>query len=381
MKPRKILFITGSRGEYGYIRPLLRKIDKDLDLTYRIVATNMHLIPTFGNTIDDFHRDGFDVHYQPSMTFAGYTPATMMKSLCVFGLSITDILERDRPDVILLAGDRGEQFIAAMSGAHLHIPVAHIQAGEVSGNIDGLTRHAMARYVHLHFAANEDAAERLRQSGEQPFRIFNVGAPQLDEFLQADHLSKEEVYREFKLAGEKPIILILQHSVTEEFNQAEEQMEITLAAVETFNMQTVVIYPNSDAGSTAIQKAINKYQRPNMAVYRNLSRDRFIGLLRTAAVLVGNSSSGLLEAPSFHLPAVNIGRRQAGRVQGENVINCDHKVDKIIKAINKALSPSFRNGLEHIKNPYGDGKSSERILQILKSIPIDEKLLIKSLTI
>ena len=381
MKPRKILFITGSRGEYGYIRPLLRKIDKDLDLTYRIVATNMHLVPTFGNTIDDFTRDGFDVHYQPSMTFAGYTPATMMKSLCVFGLSITDILEGDRPDIILLAGDRGEQFIAAMSGAHLHIPVAHIQAGEVSGNIDGLTRHAIARYAHLHFAANEDAAERLRRTGEQNFRIFNVGAPQLDEFLQADHLTTEETYREFNLDPKEPVMLILQHSVTEEFSEAERQMEMTLSAVQSFNYQTLVIYPNSDAGSMSIQRAINKYQRPNMSVYRNLSRDKFIGLMKVASVMIGNSSSGLLEAPSFQLPAVNIGRRQAGRVQGENIINCEHDTDKIIKAINKALSPSFVDGLRQIKNPYGDGNSSERILQILKSIRIDEKLLVKSLTL
>lgn len=381
MKPRKILFITGSRGEYGYIRPLLRSIEKDLDLSYRIVATNMHLIPTFGNTIDDFHRDGFDVHYQPSMTFAGYTPATMMKSLCVFGLSITDILERDKPDIILLAGDRGEQFIAAMSGAHLHIPVAHIQAGEVSGNIDGLTRHAMARYVHLHFAANEDAAERLRQSGEQTFRIFNVGAPQLDEFLQADNLSTDEIYQEFKLDPTQPFILVLQHSVTEEFNEAEQQMEKTLAAVEKFNYQTIVIYPNADAGSNAIQRAINKYQRPGLSVYRNLSRNRFIGLLKIASVMVGNSSAGLLEAPSFKLPAVNIGRRQAGRVQGDNVINCEHDVEKIYKAIHKALSPAFIHSLANLKNPYGDGKSSERILNILKTIPINEKLLVKSLTI
>lgn len=381
MKPRKVLFVTGSRGEYGYIRPILRLIEQDMDLTYRICATNMHLVPTFGNTIEDFHRDGFEVHYQPSMTFAGYTPSSMMKSLCVFGLSITDILEKDRPDVVLCAGDRGEQFIAAMSGAHLNIPVAHIQAGEISGNIDGLTRHAMARYVHIHFAANEDAAERLRRSGEQPFRIHNVGAPQLDEFLQADHLSTTQIYKEFNLKKDEPLILVLQHSVTEEFAAAERQMEITLEAVAHFNYQTIVVYPNSDAGSTAIQKAINKYQRPNMSVYRNLRRDRFIGLLKTASVLVGNSSAGLLEAPSFKLPALNIGRRQAGRVQGENVINCDHEVDKIIKSINKALSPAFVQSLMHIKNPYGDGQSSERIVNILKSVPINEKLLVKGLTI
>lgn len=381
MKPRKLLFVTGSRGEYGYIRPLLRQIEKDDLLSYKLVATNMHLLPTFGNTIDDFHKDGFAVHYKPSMTLAGYNPASMMKSLCVFGLSITDILEQETPDIILLAGDRGEQFIAAMAGAHMNIPVAHIQAGEVSGNIDGLTRHAMARYVHIHFAANEDAAERLRQSGEQAFRIHNVGAPQLDEFMQEEYTPIEAIQQKYNINPETPLVLVLQHSVTEEFADAEKQMEITLAAVSELGYQTTVVYPNCDAGSTAIQRAIHKYQRPNIKVYRNLPRSEFIGLMKAAAVMVGNSSAGLLEAPTFKLPAVNIGRRQRGRVQGANVINAEHEKDKIIKAIVKALSPTFKQGLSDLKNPYGDGKSSERILQLLKTIPIDEKLLLKELTI
>lgn len=381
MSCRKILFVSGSRGEYGYIRPILQKIENRDDFCYRIVATNMHLLPTFGNTINDFYKDGFRVHYTPNMTLAGYNLASMMKSLCVFGLSITDILEHDKPDIILLAGDRGEQFITAMAGAHLNIPVAHIQAGEISGNIDSLTRHAMARYVHIHFTANEDAAERLCQSGEQPFRIFNVGAPQLDELIANDHLSHEYIFYKFKLNPHGPILLVLQHSVTEEFGEAERQMEMTLEAICKLGYQTILLYPNCDAGSTAIQKAIHKYRRSYISIYRNLSRDEFIGLMKIASVIVGNSSAGLLEAPTFHLPAVNIGRRQKGRVQGMNVINCDHSVDQIVQAILKALSSKFKSSLANLKNPYGDGKSSERIVAILKSIPINEKLLIKELTL
>ena len=189
---RKILFISGSRGEYGYIRPILKLVDEDPDLEYEITATNMHLLPDFGLTVNAFDKDGFDVKHKPMMALAGYTPESMMKSMGVFAISITDILQSSTPDIILLAGDRGEQFIGAMAGAHLNIPVAHIQAGEVSGNIDGLTRHAIARYAHIHFAANKDAADRLERSGEQKQRIFNVGAPQLDEFIKGS-ISTEEI--------------------------------------------------------------------------------------------------------------------------------------------------------------------------------------------
>src|SRR5258707_518106 len=151
LKHRKILIISGSRGEYGYVRPVIRRIEAEPDLSYEIVATNMHLLPEFGFTIRDIEKDGFHIGYRPSMTLAGYTPTTMMKSLCVLGLSLTDILEQYTPTFVLLAGDRGEQLIAAIAGAHLGIPVAHIQAGEVSGNIDGLSRHAIARFSHIHF--------------------------------------------------------------------------------------------------------------------------------------------------------------------------------------------------------------------------------------
>lgn len=381
MKSRKVMFVTGSRGEYGYIRPILRKIKDDPLLSYRIVATNMHLIATFGQTINDLYDDDFIVHYKPDMTLASFKPASMMKSLCVFGLSMTDILEHDTPDIILLAGDRGEQFMAALAGAHLNIPIAHIQAGELSGNIDGLMRHAIARCVHIHFASNDDAAVRLLQSGEQAFRIYNVGAPQLDDFLSEDHLSRDEIYEQFNLNKNEPILLVMQHSVTEEFSRAFQQMQTTLAAINEFKYQTIVIYPNSDAGSSEIQRAIHRWQRPFISVYRNLPRDQFVGLMKVASVIIGNSSAGLLEAPTFQLPAINIGRRQKGRVQGKNVINCPHHMPDIVTSIKHALSAEFKFSLKDMKNPYGDGKSSDRILQILKNINIDEKLLHKELTI
>lgn len=380
MKTRKVLIITGSRGEYGYIRPVIRRIARDDSLDYEVVATNMHLLPDFGMTIQDIEKDNFKVQYRPAMTLAGFTPATMLKSLSVFGMSLTDILEQSQPTFILLAGDRGEQLIGAIAGAHLGVPVAHIQAGELSGNIDGLSRHAIGRFAHIHFAANDDAAARLKKSGEQSFRIFNVGAPQLDEFLQGQVVDRKTIFERYNLAPDRPFLLVVHHPVTEEFASAGVQAEATLAAANRTGLDCVVIYPNSDAGSTAIQSAIGKFQNPKMRAYRSVPREEYAGLMSAAAVLVGNSSSGLLEAPSFELPAVNIGRRQTGRVRGRNVVDCGNSVDAIFEAVQRCLVPSFRASLKGMTNPYGDGRSSERIVEVLKTIPVDEKLMMKELT-
>jgi UDP-hydrolysing UDP-N-acetyl-D-glucosamine 2-epimerase len=304
----------------------------------------------------------------------------MSKSLGVFLLSITDTLNRIRPDVVLIAGDRGEQLMAALAAAHLNIPVAHIQAGEVSGNIDGQTRHAIARYAHIHFAANQDAADRLARSGEQDFRILNVGAPQLDDFVDGDYLQPAEVYARFHLDPTAPIVLFAQHPVTEQLTEAGDQIEQSLLALKEIGHQTVLIYPNNDAGSALVRAKINQFQAPWLHVERSVARADYAGLMRVASVIVGNSSSGLLEAPTFELPAINIGRRQEGRVQGKNVIQAPHDTNAIAAAIRRAIGPEFRATLKGMANPYGDGRASERIVKALLEIPIDERLLFKKLT-
>lgn len=381
MKKRKVLLITGSRGEYGYIRPIIRLMKKSEALEPEILATNMHLLPEFGNSINEFHNDDIDVHHKVYMTLSGYTNVTMVKSLGVFMLSLTDIINSKAPDMILLAGDRGEQLVAAMVGAHLNIVVAHIQAGELSGNIDGMSRHAIARFTHIHFASNDDAANRLIRSGEEPFRVFKVGAPQLDEFIQNETASRDDIMARFSLDMKKPFLLVVQHPVTEQSVHAEQQMMATMQAVVSLGLQTVIIYPNNDAGSTAIQKCIQKHRDVNIRVERNVSRKVYAGLMKYASVLVGNSSSGILEAPTFKLPAVNIGRRQEGRYQGENVINVpEHDAEAICLAIKKTLTSEFRDSLKDMLNPYGDGRSSEKIVHILETIPVNEELLYKRIT-
>jgi GDP/UDP-N,N'-diacetylbacillosamine 2-epimerase (hydrolysing) len=379
---RKIALITGSRGEYGYIRPILREIESDPDLDYALIVTKLHLLSDFGFSVDEIERDGLKISDRIYMALDGYTPASMSKSLGIFLLSVTDTLVRLRPEFVLLAGDRGEQLMTAIAAAHMNIPVAHIQAGELSGNIDGMTRHAISRFAHIHFASSEDAAERLRRMGEQEFRIHLTGAPQLDELVNGDFARPQEISGLFRLDLKRPIILLVQHPVTEEYGQTVAQIQETLEAVCSLGFQTLAIFPNNDAGNMEIRRLIERYQRPFMRVERNVPRYLFAGLMNVANVMVGNSSSGLIEAPCFKLPAVNVGTRQRGRQRGNNVIDVDSNRHKIKAAIERALSSEFRDNLEaNYENPYqGDGQVSRRIVQLLKTISITEDLLKKQIT-
>jgi GDP/UDP-N,N'-diacetylbacillosamine 2-epimerase (hydrolysing) len=356
-------------------------MQKSSKLEPDLLVTNMHLLPEFGNSINEFSKDEIRVNHRVYTALSGYTNITMVKSLGLFMLSMADILSNKNPNIILLSGDRGEQLVAAIAGLHANIPVAHIQAGELSGNVDGVARHAITRFAHIHFASNEDAKQRLLRMGEEDFRIFLVGAPQLDEFVQNKIMSAQEIKEKYSFDLSKPIILVVQHSVTEQALEAGEQMMATMQAVISLNCQTLVIYPNNDAGSLAIQGCIQKNRNINIKVERNVSREAYGGLLKVASVLVGNSSSGIIEAPFFKLPAVNIGRRQENRLQAKNVINVPvHEPKAIVEAIKKAISKEFRNSLKDTINPYGDGYASKRIVKILETISIDEKLLFKKIT-
>ena len=379
-KKRKVVIVTGGRIEYGYTRPVIREIQKRSDMDYKIIAANMHLLDDFGRTIEDIKKDQFHVDFAVHNTLDGYNHITMVKSLGVFLLQLPELIENLKPDFIIVAGDRGEQLIGAMVGAHMYIPVAHIQAGELSGNIDGTTRHAITKFAHIHFAANQDSAERLRKMGEEPYRIFNVGAPQLDDLLNGKITPPLQLRKKLRLNLSGPLFLVIQHSVTEEAYLAGQHMAETMKAVTKFPYETVIILNNSDTASNQIRDSIMQYRTASTHIFQHVPRQDYAGLMKIASVLVGNSSSGILEAPSFHLPAINIGRRQIGRLQGANVINAGYNAEEITSAIKKAMGSGFRKMAQKSSNPYGDGKSAKRIVDILSSIPIDEKLLIKRLT-
>ena len=375
----KILFITGSRGEYGYIRPILKLIEKSKSFEYEICVTNMHLLSSYGRSIKEFESDGFKVKHKIYMSYDEYNFTTQIKSLGSFLSSLGDILENNKPDLIMLAGDRGEQLIGSIAGAFAYIPVAHIQAGELSGNIDGATRHAIGKFSHIHFASNHDAEQRLLKLGEEPFRVHNVGAPQIDEMISLKIPTNDEIMGQYNFDLDQSYILFIQHPVTEDYEHALKQIKTSIRALETFDIPKIVILPNNDAGSNIIKNEIQKAN--NYFTFSNLKREVFMAFLKNCSLVVGNSSCGLLEAPTFKIPAVNIGRRQKGRVRGENVIDVEFEENQIIEAINKCFDSKFLEYLnKSCKNPYGDGKSSERILKILSGLKIDDKLVVKTLT-
>lgn len=376
----KLLFLTGSRGEWGYIRPILN-LCQEHKVNYSICATNMHLLPTFGSSVDEIRRDGFDVADEIYMALDGYNHYTMTKSMAIMQASFVDVLMRTKPDWLILAGDRGETLMGAIAGAYTYTPVAHIQAGELSGNIDGQARHAIGKFAHIHFASNNDAEQRLLRLGEEAFRVMNVGAPQLDELVQGCYSSRQDLNDTLGTNFDTPYMMVVQHPVTEDFECADQQIAATIEAVNRFSMRKIWIMPNNDAGSDRIRDGILSARKSDVSIFSNLARKDYLGLLKRASCIIGNSSSGLLEAPTFKIPAVNIGRRQSGRMQGENVINTPNfNVDDIVKAIEQATSSAFKNLVKECSNPYGDGQSAERIMDILRTTPKDDKLLVKQLT-
>lgn len=372
------MFVTGSRGEWGYIRPILKRC-VDVGVDYSICATNMHLLPRHGNTVDEIVADGFAVDDRIYMAVDGVDRIAHAKSLGVFAQSFADVLARVRPDWVLLAGDRGEQLMAAVVAGYARVPVAHVQAGERSGTIDGVARHAIGKFAHLHFAANDDAADRLLRLGENEWRIRTVGAPQLDELRDASLAS--DVATRLSVDISRGYLIVIQHPATEEIDRAGEQAAELLAALARYELQKLWVMPNNDAGADCVRRTVRDGRAADTHVFDNLRREDFLGLMRGARAMVGNSSSGLLEAPSFGVPAVNIGCRQVGRVRGANVVDVRcWDVNDICAGINVALSDTFRASLVGMRNPYGDGRSAEKIVDALESVARDSWLLNKRLT-
>ncbi len=378
---KKILVISGSRGEYGYIRPFLKYAFSDQSkLICDVLVTNMHLLDKHGLSIEEFEKDNIPVKYKIENTLDGNTSTGMLKSLFIFGLSLSDILKNENYDILLLAGDRGEQLISAITGFHLNIPVYHIQAGERSGHVDGMSRHAIARFSHVHLAANEDAAARLEKFGEEPFRIHNIGAPQIDELISIESSIDLNLFRELNIDGNEDYILFVYHPVSEDYIDNKLGCKNALKEIIKLNLKVIVIYPNSDAGSKTIIQEIESYSSNLIRRFRNLDRKKYLYLLKNCKFIIGNSSSGIIEAPFYQVPCINIGRRQNGRYKGTNVVDCDSSAISIKKSIEKVLGSSFINELKNCNSPYGDGHSTQKLIQLLINHETTQKLIVKDLT-
>ena len=378
---RKILYISGARADYGLMRETLFAIKKHFKLEIEILAAGMHLMSEFGNTIKEIMGDGFKVH-KINAVYEKDSKESMAEFVGETIQLLTREVKKIKPDIILLLGDRGEMLAGAVVGAYLTIPVAHIHGGDVSSTIDGIVRHALTKLSHIHFPATEKSAERIKKMGEESWRIFKVGAPGLDGILKEKLVSPAKIAGKYKLDLSKPVLLVLQHSVTAEIDNAEQQMGETMKAIKELGFQSIVIYPNADAGGRKIIRVIENYKKyPFIKIYKNIIHKDYLSLMNMADVLIGNSSSGIVEAASFGLPTVNIGTRQEDRERTCNVIDADYNKERIKWAVKKAIyDKKFRENAKNCKNPYGDGRTGKRIAEILSKIKIDGKLLNKQIT-
>ncbi len=374
----KLLFVLGSRGEWGYIRPIIELAKKN-GHEPAIWACNMTVLERFGNLIDEITKEGYPVVGKALTAVDGDTNAALAKSFGLTALSATDWLANNQYDWVVIAGDRVEQVAFVVSAAILRIPICHIQAGERSGNIDGMSRHAIARYSHLHFAANEDAVVRLIKSGEDENRVFLTGAPQLDD-LELYEIPTIAELIERKIVKNKEFILAVMHGVTEEEAFNEKNIQILCEVLSTQTESIIWIGSNNDTGTSAIRGIITSSLRAKDMFYSNINRLDYLALLKHSKFLIGNSSSGILEAPSFGKPVINLGSRQKDRVRGDNVIDAEFSRMEILKAMDKAVSSDFLSIAKQSTNPYGDGQSSARILEILEKTEITPELLNKQIS-
>ena len=377
---RKILYITGTRADYGLMQSVLRKIEEHPKLELEIIATGMHLMPEFGMTINEIKKDGFKIH-EINATYGEDNKESMANFVGGFIQLLTKKATEIKPDLILLLGDRGEMLAGAIVGAYLTIPVAHLHGGEITSTVDEFSRHAITKLAHIHLPATEKSAERIIKMGEDPSNVFVVGAPGLDSILNENLIEPAELSKKYNLDSSKPIFMVVQHPVTTEVEDAHEHIREMLEAILELKHQTILIYPNADAGGRAMIEVIKEYEKyPFIKTFKSIPHKEYLSLMKMAAVMVGNSSSGIIEAPSFGLPVINIGSRQEGRERAENVIDVDYDKEQIKTAIKKALDDeNFKEKVKNCKSPYGDGKAGVMIADILSRIKTDKKLLQKRL--
>lgn len=383
MRPLRVCVATGSRAEYGILRPVMRAIEKSRALRLQVAAAGMHLSAEFGNTARRIEEDGFAISARVEMLPHDDTPSAMGISVGRGIIGFTEAFERLESDIVVVLGDRTESFAAAVAGALSGRVVAHIHGGDrAEGGYDDCMRHAITKMAHLHFAATDDSARRIRRLGERKDRIFVTGAPGLDEIHPSRLPTATATKKRLGFPPRQPLILAVQHSIPTHPQTAADEMSRTLAALEDLGLPTVVVYPNSDAGGRAMIEVIESFRdRRWLSVHRSLPRDEYLAVMKAASVMVGNSSSGIIEAASFRLPAVNVGRRQAGRKRSGNTIDVPSESGRIRRALESALfDPETRARLRAAANVYGDGKASGRIVRVLETTEVAPDILTKQIT-
>lgn len=373
---RKIAVVTGSRAEYGLLYWLMKEIEADEELQLQIIVTGMHLAPEFGWTYRLIEEDGFTIDAKVEMLLASDTPVAVTKSIGLATIGFADAFDRLRPDVVVVLGDRYEILAAAQAALVARIPLAHIHGGETTeGAIDEAIRHSVTKMAHLHFTAADPYRLRLIQLGEAPERVFNFGAIGLDHLVKTQLLKRTELESELNFSLGNPSFLVTYHPATLSGVAAEVPMRELLSALDNFpGARIIFTKSNSDTDGRIINSLIDDYVRshPGRAVsFVSLGQRRYLSAVRHVDVVIGNSSSGLIEAPALGTPTVNIGARQRGRLLAESVINSDETASGITAAIHRALSDNFQNSLSGVSSPYGYGDVSRKVKEVLKRADLD----------
>ena len=372
---RRVCVVTGSRAEYGLLFWLMKGIQDSASLELQLIATGMHLSPEFGLTYKQIQSDGFHIDRKVEMLLSADTPTSISKSTALGLIGMGEAFAELTPDLIVLLGDRFEILAAAIAATYQRIPIANIHGGEATfGVIDEPIRHSITKMSHLHFTAAEEYRRRVIQLGEDPSRVYNVGAVGLDGIQKLKLLDRDTLGKDIGVNLHRPTLLITFHPVTLEHSSADDQIQALLSALNTRDFQLIFTLPNADTDGRVIRDRIEEFQtanRDSVFVYTSLGQVRYLSLLQYVVAVIGNSSSGLIEVPGFGIPTINIGDRQAGRLAGLTVIHCDPDTDSIKAGIDRALSADFRNSIIGAENPYGTGGASEKILEVMMHANLD----------
>ncbi len=377
---RKVCIVVGSRANYASIRSAMRRVQDHPDLELVTVVGASALLPRFGAVVDRIRADGFSIDHTYYMIVEGENPATMAKSTGLGLMELANIFDNIRPDVVVTVGDRFETMSTAVAASYMNIPLAHTMGGEVTGTIDESIRHAITKLAHLHFPANDDAAQRIIKLGEDPATVFNVGCPRIDEVQRIlDEEPFDDINRVFETFGgvgnrldlDQPFLLVSQHPVTTEYGDGRRQIGATLEALERLAMPTIMLWPNIDAGSDDIAKGIRQFRETKapgfLHLFINLPMHAYVHLMDRCAVLIGNSSSAIREGAYIGTPAVNLGSRQMKRQRGHNVVDTAHDAGAIVSAVKQQLD----HGRYTRDTLYGDGTAGQQIAEVLATADVD----------
>jgi GDP/UDP-N,N'-diacetylbacillosamine 2-epimerase (hydrolysing) len=367
---KKICVVSGTRAEYGLLRWVMDGICQAPELELQLIATGMHLSPEFGMTVEAIEADGFKIDHKVEMLLSSDTAVGVTKSMGLGVIGFADALAELKPDMMLLLGDRYEIFAAAASAMIARIPIAHLHGGETTeGAFDEAIRHSITKMSHLHFVAAEEYRRRVIQLGEQPEYVFNVGGLGIDNILRLKLLTRDELQEALNFSLEKRNLLVTFHPATLEQNTSAQQMdELLTALAELKNTKLIFTMPNADTEGRLLLGKIREFcaEHPQARAFTSLGQLRYLSCIQHVDGVVGNSSSGLAEVPSFKKGTINIGDRQRGRLRAASVIDCEPNCASILAAIRTLYSPLFQASLEKVESPYGNGGASEKILEILK---------------